>query len=241
MPCGIGMDHPISIAIETSGAAGGVALGAGDTLLRSLGFPANSRHAAQLICRLDDLLTAEGLRPADLEEVYVSSGPGSFTGLRIGVTVARTLAQAAGSVRCVAVPTSAAVAENARERQWQNLAVVVEARGELVYASFFRRGEDGPVPHGEPRVAALADVLAEAPRPLLLLAAHLNERDVAAEGVSLADTALAVPTAEGVWRFGRRLARAGRFTAPRRLLPLYARRPEAVRLWEQRHGRRREP
>jgi tRNA A37 threonylcarbamoyladenosine modification protein TsaB len=117
----------------------------------------------------------------------------------------------------------------------------MEARDDLVYVSFFQRGEEGPEPSGDPLVAPLDKVLAEAPRPLLLLGQHLGSPDLDTEGISVADPSLALPTAEGVWHAGRRLARAGQFTDPRRLLPLYARRPEAVRLWEARHDRQGEP
>ncbi|MFW6061407.1 MAG: hypothetical protein ACOC93_01235, partial [Planctomycetota bacterium] len=45
------------------------------------------------------------------------------------------------------------------------------------------------------------------------------------------------PTAEGVWTVGRRLAREGKFTDPLKLLPVYTRKPEAVRLWELGRGK----
>lgn len=229
------MDHPVSIAIETSGASGGVALGFGDAMHRGIDFPAHSRHATQLIRYLDELLKAESLRPGDLEELYVSAGPGSFTGVRVGVTVARTLAQAVKPLRCVAVPTAQAVAENLRDAQWEHLAVVFEAREELIYASFFARDGDQPRPVGSPRVAKLPEILSDAPHPLMLAGGRMDACDIDDAEVSAADCSQATPTAEGVWRAGRRLAKAGDFIEPAQLLPIYARRPEAVRLWEKRH------
>ena len=88
------MKQTVSIAIETSCRPGGVALGVGDELIRAEVLDVTGRHAARLISHLDRLLSSESIRPRDIKEVYVSAGPGSFTGLRIGITVARTLAQA---------------------------------------------------------------------------------------------------------------------------------------------------
>ncbi len=232
------MDRPISIAIETSCRRGGVAFGAGDKLLATDDFDASLRHGAQLVRRLDDLLAARDLRAADLDECYVSVGPGSFTGTRIGVTVARTLAQAVPALRCLAVNSPAAVAEEARETRWEHLAVVLDAREGLVHATLFDR-RDGHPEATEALLASPADVLAAAPRPLTLLGEGLGYHDLSAEGVTIpepdaTDRPPHVPTARGVWRLGRRLAAAGRFTPAAELLPAYARKPEAVRLWERR-------
>ncbi|KKL76441.1 hypothetical protein LCGC14_2044830, partial [marine sediment metagenome] len=60
--------------------------------------------------------------------------------------------------------------------------------------------------------------------------------DLTGPGITIADEALWLPTAAGVWRAGRRMARAGKFVEYTRLRPRYLRRPEAVRLWEKRHG-----
>ena len=236
------MPQQLSIAIETSCRLGGVALGADETLLRSIDFDASSRHAASLVTRLEELLAAEHLRPADLAEVYVSAGPGSFTGTRIGVTVARTLCQACPRLRAVAVESPAAVAEGAAGLHWRHLAVLLDAREGLLHATLFGRGGDGGVePLGPGRVLSPDELLAAAPRPLALLGEALEHCDMRGDGVELLAPQLLgrpphLPTAEAVWRLGRRCARAGRFSDYHRLLPVYARKPEALRLWERKHG-----
>jgi hypothetical protein len=53
----------------------------------------------------------------------------------------------------------------------------------------------------------------------------------------VADPSIYYPSAEGVWTVGRRLAGEGAFTEYHHLLPIYARRSEAERLWELRHGK----
>jgi tRNA threonylcarbamoyl adenosine modification protein YeaZ len=308
------MESNYSIAIETSCRAGGVALGRGDELLQVANFDASYRQATQLVVRLEELLKPAGIRPRDLAALYVSTGPGSFTGLRVGITVARTLAQANPSLRVVAVPTIQAVAENARHLPWENLGVALDFKDGQVYAGLFSRGgervagilparpggvpppasssvsyssaatssvsssvqrecnsstteaargqgaltlpspggrgvqhphptlslrergeEARVVPIGEPALVPPEEFLARAPRPLLLIGEALELVKIEAPGVTLAPSDLYLPSPEGVWRVGRRLAAAGAFTDFRQLLPLYSRKPEAVRLWEKRN------
>ena len=231
------MDRPISIAIETSCRRGGVALGGGGKLVESSAFQADRRHAVQLVARMDELLGARDLKPTDVEEVYVSVGPGSFTGLRVGITVARTLAQAVAGLRCVAVPTVQAVAENAAELDFENLGVVMDAKEETVFAAMFARRGGRVVPVGPAELIEAARFVAEAPRPITLIGEALGYHDLSGDAVTLAPERLWLPTAEGVWQVGRRMAGAGEFVEYHHLLPLYLRRPEAVRLWQRRHGR----
>lgn len=231
------MERRISVTIETSCRIGGVALGVGENLVQSMAFDAAGRHATQLISRLRDLLAGAGSGPSDVAELYVSVGPGSFTGLRVGITAARTLAQSVPDLRLVAVPTAHAVADNARNLDWRNLGVIMDARDGGFYAALFTREDDTIVSAGPARTLPAADFLADAPRPLLLVGEGLSHQDVSDEGVTAVAperTEIHLPTPEGVWRVGRRLADAGDFTDYHLLLPLYARQPEAVRLWETR-------
>ena len=229
------MTDDVSIAIETSCRAGGVALGCGGELCEAAAFDASREHATQLVVRLDEMLARRGLSAGDIRQAYVSAGPGSFTGLRVGITVVRTLAQAVAGLRCVAVPTAMAVAENARDLAWENLGVVMDAREDSIYAQLFTRRQ-GRIVAAAARALSVEEFLASAPRPLMLMGEGLAYHCLAGPDIVIADPRLHLPTAEGVWRGGRRLAAAGEFTEYHRLLPIYTRRPEAVRLWEERHG-----
>jgi len=218
----------ISIAIETSCAQGGAAMGRDDRLERSIDFDASSRHATTLVGHLRSLLTEAGLRPADLGELYVSVGPGSFTGVRVGVTVARTLAQAVPSLRCVAVPTPLVVAHRAAAMEWRHLAVILDARQGDIHASLFvRRGQD-IVPAAQPLLATPQEFLASSPRPLLLTGEGLGYHSMSGDGVAMVDPSLRLPTADWVWRVGRNMARTGQFSDYHRILPVYARSPHVT-------------
>lgn len=264
------MSERISIAIETSCRQGGAALGRGAELVEVVDFDASSRHATQLVTRLRELLTRHGLRAGDLSAVYVSVGPGSFTGVRVGVTVARTLAQAVGNMQCVAVPSAYAVACNAAALPWQHLAVVLDAKEEWVYAQLFTRtinpigqpeaafpvvafgrSEYGwIVPAAGPRVMTMAQLLAGAPRPLVLTGEGLryhglgSPSDVTPEpaagglsaDVTVLEASLHLPRPSSVWHVGQAMEAAGLHVDFHHLLPIYARKSEAERLWDLKHG-----
>ena len=125
------------LAIETSSRVGSMALAAGDELLAVEEFQRNLRHVAELLPAMERATRKLGWKAADVDEVYVSAGPGSFTGLRIGITVAKTLAQACG-VRIVAVPSIKVIAANG-PGEAVNVGVVLDAKRKQVFAGRFQR------------------------------------------------------------------------------------------------------
>ncbi len=237
-----------SIAIETSCRIGGVAFGVGEQMLALEPLGPSGRHAAELLAKLDEMLLAQKLRPADLDELYISVGPGSFTGLRVGVTVARTLGQVYPSLKIVAVPTAAAVAENLTTTpagDWQNLGVLLAAKRATaghkecsVHATLFSRDDAGLVSQvGQAIVAEPAEIIAGWPRPMLLTGEGLEYAGISEDDqIQQAPDDLRLPRVENVWKLGRRLAGEKIFTSYHELLPIYARRPEAVRLWDEKQN-----
>jgi len=228
------MKPAVSIAIETSCRTGGAALGLDGQLAQCIDFDASSRHATQLVPRLAELLRDASLRPADLGELYVSAGPGSFTGVRVGLTVARTMGQMLGDMRCVAVPTPLAIAWRAADLPWEDLAVVLDARDRYVHVSTFRRGGGQVVPQDSGKVVTVSEFLAEATRPITLTGEGLEHHDCSGKDITIAAEAIRMPTGRSVWCAGRQMALSGKYTDAAALRPIYARPPEAVRLWANR-------
>lgn len=225
------------LAIETSSRRGSVALGDGPTLVAAAEFSADTRHAVELLPTIDRLFAAHAWDRASLRQVYVSVGPGSFTGLRVAVTAARHLALAL-DVRIVSVPSLAVIADNALRLPDPppRVAVVLDAKRKQVYAGLFeRRGQDYE-PVGPPVVEDPGHWLASLPRPLIVMGEGVtfHREAIAATGLPILDDDHALPRAESVHRLGWKLALAGRFTPARELVPLYLRRPEAEEIWERR-------
>jgi len=105
------------LAIETATSIAVVALGAPDGSLLALdAWEAGHRHAEELLARIAALLGAAGIErpgPRTLGGVVVGTGPGGYTGLRVGLATARGIARAAAAP-LVGVPTGVALAAAAR-------------------------------------------------------------------------------------------------------------------------------
>lgn len=131
----------LTLAIETSGPVGSLALLEGRNCLAERTLQLGTQHGQSLVPELRRMLVDLGKSPRDCELLAVSTGPGSFTGLRIGVVCAKTWAYATGC-RLVAVDTHQAIAMNAPPEVAQ-VQVVSEAQGGDVYYSAFARSPEG--------------------------------------------------------------------------------------------------
>ncbi len=248
------MTAGVCVAIETSSRVGSVAVGLGDMLRAEKVFSGPMRHAAELMPTLSELVRAIGRRPADITEVYVSIGPGSFTGVRIAVMVARSLTQALGC-RLVAVPTTEVLAHNSPEDITGYVGVVLDAKRGQIFTACYQKVSAGDTPSEVPGTQPVAPpfiqvvaptlgdprtLLAPWPRPLSLLGEgieyHREAIGDAGPGITLLPGITAVPRAAAVYALGRWRSRQGLFTDRENLVPLYLRLPEAQELWEKRHA-----
>ncbi len=98
--------------MDTSGRVGSVAIGVKDEVLAQRYFSDQMKHAAELFPVMLELIQQAGFNVSDMSDLYVTSGPGSFTGLRIGITVAKMMALAA-NVKIAAVSSLDCTAQNA--------------------------------------------------------------------------------------------------------------------------------
>jgi tRNA threonylcarbamoyladenosine biosynthesis protein TsaB len=129
------------LALETSGLSGSVATFEPPARPQVLPLDPTQRSARSLAPAVREALSRAGWRPADVEIVAVTAGPGSFTGLRIGVTTAKTLAYA-WRADLIAVDTLDVLARQADVAVGgDRLHAVVDAhRNELFAAEFHRDG-----------------------------------------------------------------------------------------------------
>jgi len=218
----------VLLALETSAQRGGVALFAAGELLGEEDVGADERHAASLLVCLDRLLARVGRRQDEIERIALAIGPGSFTGLRIGLATA--LGLAFGTRRLlVPVPTLAALALQAEGAEL--VAPLLDARRGEVYAGLYGPGPRELQPD---RCCALADFLRDLPRaaPVALLgsgvAPHRAELEAAlGAGARYLPEAAGVLRARTVGRLGLRLAENGMACAPETVELRYLRRAEA--------------
>ncbi|MBC7784886.1 MAG: tRNA (adenosine(37)-N6)-threonylcarbamoyltransferase complex dimerization subunit type 1 TsaB, partial [Burkholderiales bacterium] len=124
-----------ALALETSGRIGSVALVEDDQIVAADQFPHGLQHAATILPMIDRLTRARGWRPSDLQHVYVSVGPGSFTGLRIGVTLAKTLSLSIGC-KIVAVPSARVLLMNVPDEAREVIIVLDAKRGQIFTARY---------------------------------------------------------------------------------------------------------
>jgi tRNA threonylcarbamoyladenosine biosynthesis protein TsaB len=145
------------LALETTDRIGSVAATADDNPLAELMLDHTQRSAQSLLPAIDSLLKQVGWRPTDVQLVAVSIGPGSFTGLRVGVTAAKVFAYAVGA-EVLGVNTLEAIAANCADTQHNEVLVAIDAqRGEVVVQSFVRQ-TDGWFEAAAPEELLDADV-----------------------------------------------------------------------------------
>lgn len=230
---------PRGLALETSGRVGSVALADDGTVVAEERFPHGLKHAAGLVPMIDRLCVGQGWSPVGLREIYVSAGPGSFTGLRVGITVAKTLAFTTGAA-VVAVPTADVLARNAPPG-WRNLVIVLDAKREQVFTATYANEGGEPVLREPARLDSLAQVLARVPRPVHLLGEGIpyHRKYVPADdpGVVVTPEDSWRPRAAAVAEVGSRMARLGQRTDPMVLTPIYIRRPEAEEVFDARNAK----
>ena len=136
------------LAVETSGRIGSVAIADGRQLLAEATFSGPMRHSSEIFPAIRGLLDRFGRKPKDIEHIYISVGPGSFTGLRIAVSIAKIM-HLASAVKIVAVDTLDVIAANAADYISQEktdidkIAVILDAKRRLFYIAVYQRTSDG--------------------------------------------------------------------------------------------------
>ena len=225
---------PRALAIETSSRVGSIAAVEDGRVLADEQFEHGLQHAAQIVPIIDRLTRARGWSPRELEELYVSAGPGSFTGLRIGITLAKTLALASG-VKLVAVPTVRVLVENAPSDA-RHVVIVLDAKRDQIFTARFERVGEAWVEREPAQLSSVHEMLARSPRPVHLLGEGIPYHQKFLENLP-SDVVVTPmeswrPHASVVAKLGDEMARRGQFVDADRFTPIYIRKPEAEEKWE---------
>lgn len=227
----------VVLAAETSTAINSVALLRGDALLAEAVIDGRRLHSERLLPTVDWLLGEAGLALRDIELLAVATGPGSFTGLRIGAATWKGLALA-NDLPLVAVPTLDAMTRLCPCAPASHLAVILDARMKEVFAAVYCY-------EGGRRIKAIEDVVcpiellldriaglegfSEAGLTLMGDGAELYSTTIAQQfpQAAIAAPAQSAPRASAVALEALALQAVGASTDAARVSPVYLRKSQA--------------
>ncbi|MBN2138990.1 MAG: tRNA (adenosine(37)-N6)-threonylcarbamoyltransferase complex dimerization subunit type 1 TsaB [Sedimentisphaerales bacterium] len=250
-------NNALILALETSSRVGSVALALGSELLAQTTFTAPMRHSCEAFPAIKALLNRFDRSPAQINHVYISIGPGSFTGLRIATTVAKVM-HLTNPVRIVAVDTLDVIAANAPTTPSAGrIAAILDAKRNQFYtAAYQRKGRQDTtslkptpqdchapyttwqrlIPDSLMSASEFLSRFADSANPIYLLGDGLlyHKDKFQSPGSRFLDQRYWSPQAANVHAIGYQLALNGEFADPAKLIPTYIRRPEAEEKWRQR-------
>lgn len=222
------------LALETSAVTASAAVTEDDRLLAQSFQNSGLTHSATLMPMVSDLLKNTGLALQDMDVIAVAAGPGSFTGVRIGVAAAKGLAWPEDKP-CAPCSTLESMA-------WQcahvggEICTAMDARRNQVYCARFRAEGGALIRLTEDRAMGLDELAAEvraaaAPQALVGDGAHLARAALEGQGLpcALMPPHLLYQTAWGVARCALELARGGGLISAAAMAPSYHRLSQAER------------
>ena len=228
----------LTLALETSGPLGSVAVVESGHLLRERTLELGRQHGQALLPAIRDVLADCGKKARECGLVAVSAGPGSFTGVRVGVVCAKTLAYAA---RCqlAAVDALHAVACNS-PADVQHVKVIASAqRGDLFAATYFRDASGVWVPQTAVEVVSAESWIAGLQREETVSGPGVEKiAAVIANRCQVLDPEFRIPRAFWIAHLGIRAIEAGTTSDFWAVEPLYLGRSSAEVQWEKLHPER---
>ena len=220
------------LALESSAVSASVALTEDEKLIAQSFQNCGLTHSRTLLPMAESLLQNCGLTLDEVDAIAVAHGPGSFTGVRIGVATVKGLALGADKP-CIGISTLDAMAHGARALGGR-LCCVMDARAGQVYNALFSIENELPRRLCEDRAIKLTDLAEEIGNTSYFLVGDgaelcYNTLREKCTGLRLAPPELRYPTGYGVAATALPLLQAGKTCAPQELDAFYLRRPQAER------------
>jgi tRNA threonylcarbamoyladenosine biosynthesis protein TsaB len=220
------------LALETTEKTGRVAALDDCNLLKELDLDRAKRSAQSLAPAIDALLKRVGWLPPEVQLVAVAVGPGSFTGLRVGVTTAKVFAYAVGA-EVLGISALAAIAAAAPDDVAEVSTVMDAGRGEVVSQSFARHPDGSFEPRGPEELVSAETWLARLVPGTVATGPGLAKLvDRLPSGIKTLERRLWPPTAGAIGRLACRDYRLGRRDDLWKLVPHYCRRSAAEEKWD---------
>ncbi len=224
------------LALDSTAVSASVAVSCDDRIVARFTADNGLTHSELLLPMAEAALRAANMKVSDIDLFACTAGPGSFTGVRIGVATVKGLAFGTGKP-CVGVSTLAAIAENLAPLPGIYCAVMDARRGQVYTALFEYR--DGEVvrltPDEATPVSTLAQrLLSDYPKHPVFLAGdgyRVALPALKAAGVNVCDTPelLRLQSAASTALCAHRMAERGETVTDTALSPIYLRLPQAER------------
>ncbi len=158
----------IVLGIDTSGYANAVGLCDGPRVLADATYPARTDSLEQIVDNIDSVLKSARLNLDKVQGIGVGLGPGSWTGIRVGVTVGKMLAFSTG-LPVIGVPTLEALAFAERDASHLICAVIGVGAGDAVYAGLYRVNVDEITRNGDYYIGDVQGLAARITEPCVLV------------------------------------------------------------------------
>ncbi len=218
------------LAIDTSTMLGGAALLDNNVLLAESRLNVRVTHSERLLSEIDHILIRAGLTINDIDVFAAAIGPGSFTGLRVGLSTVKGLVYAIGK-NLVTVPTLEAFAWSLPYSMYQ-VCPLLDARKKEVYAAIFRWSKDSFTKTLNEQPLRIERLLEEIKEPTIFLGegALIYEENIVnklGEKAIFAPPHLMVPSPSNVAYLGMKKALQNDFADPVKASPVYLRKSEA--------------
>lgn len=232
------------LGIDTATRVAGAAV-IGDDRLISERFVNNLKtHSQNIIPMIRQVMEDAGIKPTDLHGIAVTGGPGSFTGLRIGMSVAKTMGLVL-NIPVLAISTLKVLAWNVYRTEGL-ICPILDARKNEVYTCIYRSGPDRHLEElAEPAALSLEGLFSKLSR------FESDKITFLGDGVPVYGSAIreelgpralfatkinCFPRAAAVAELGLAQLKEGRLSDSTFLQPVYLRKSEAELTWEKKHG-----
>ena len=147
------------LLLETSGSCGIVALGFGSNIISHRVLEIAKRHVSDMAPAIAEMLKECGWEAKNLDAIATGIGPGSYTGLRIGLMSSRTLAMMTGA-RLLGISTFEILAQHCLEVGHAKIEIIADAQQDKIYAQSFENNNSNLISASELKIVSTAEWVA---------------------------------------------------------------------------------
>ncbi len=226
------------LGIDTATMTGSIAISTEDRLIAESTLHSKTTHAERLLSTIDHTLGFAAMTIHDIDGIAVALGPGSFTGLRIGMTTAKSIAYSIQKP-IVAIPSLDALATQYLHTTLL-ICPILDARKKEVYTAFYRNSGADVCRISDYAVITPENLVKDIQEPVLFLGDGVipyceQLQSLLGDHAMFADSAHILPRASLIAKLGSDRLLAGDFDDCLALTPLYIRKSDAEMHWQKKN------